>query len=60
MKKLLLAIFVISMCSSCFIFKKNEKLGCPTSVSATGAENADAGKKLRKKDRYKGGNKFGY
>lgn len=48
------------MLSSCFIFQKKEKYGCPVSAKNTGAENASADKKLKKKDRYKGGNKFDY
>lgn len=46
--------------SSCFIFQKKEKYGCPVSAKNTGAENVDVNKKLKKKDQYKGGNKLGY
>ncbi len=60
MKKLLVLFALAGLLSSCAVFKKKEKYGCPVSVRNTGAENADAGKKLKKKDRYRGGDKFGY
>ena len=31
MKKIILSLFVVSLLSSCFIFKKKEKYGCPGS-----------------------------
>ncbi len=51
---------MLSSLSSCFIFQRKAKYGCPVSVRNTGAENVNADAKLKKKDRYKGGNKFGY
>lgn len=60
MKKIFLFLFIAGMMSSCFIFQKKEKYGCPVSAKNTGAENVDVNKKLKKKDQYKGGNKFGY
>ena len=60
MKKFFLFLFIAGLLSSCFVFKKKEKYGCPVSAKNTGAENVDVNKKLKKKDRYKGGNKFGY
>ena len=60
MKKIIPFLFICGLLSSCFIFQKKEKYGCPVSAKNTGAENVDMNKKLSKKDRYKGGNKFGY
>jgi outer membrane murein-binding lipoprotein Lpp len=60
MKKLLLATFVVSMLSGCFIFQKKEKLGCKTSGAAVGAEQLSDPKMAKKaaKQKYKGGKKF--
>lgn len=60
MKKLFVFLFITGMMSSCFIFQKKEKYGCPVSARNTGAENVKVDGKLKKKDRYKGGNKLNY
>jgi hypothetical protein len=58
MKKILLSLFVVTMLSSCFIFKKKEKYGCPTNGRSMGAEQlaADNPKaiKANKKAKFKG------
>jgi hypothetical protein len=43
MKKIILAFTVISLLSSCFIFKKKEKYGCPTNGRNVGAEKIASG-----------------
>ncbi len=43
MKKLILAVFVVSFLSGCFIFKKKEKYGCPTNGRNVGAEEIASG-----------------
>lgn len=43
MKKLLLLISVCFAMSSCFIFKKKEKYGCPGNGRNIGAEKIAAG-----------------
>ncbi|MFT3979883.1 MAG: hypothetical protein QM687_05390 [Ferruginibacter sp.] len=43
MKRILLFIFVAGTMSSCFIFKKKEKYGCPTNGRNVGAEKIAAG-----------------
>lgn len=43
MKKIILAFVVVSMLSSCFIFKKKEKYGCPTNGRNVGAEKLASG-----------------
>ena len=43
MKKVLLAVLVMSFLSSCFIFKKKEKYGCPTNGRNVGAEKIASG-----------------
>jgi Prokaryotic membrane lipoprotein lipid attachment site len=62
MKKLFLPITLIFLLSSCAIFKKKEKYGCPTSGAAVGAEQIASGDpkamKAAKKSKYKGGKKF--
>jgi hypothetical protein len=62
MKKLFLPLAVIVLLSSCAIFQKKEKYGCPTSGAAVGAEKIASGdpKALRaaNKSKYKGGKKF--
>ncbi|MEJ7609549.1 MAG: hypothetical protein WKF88_00060 [Ferruginibacter sp.] len=62
MKKAILSITVIAVLSSCFIFRKKEKYGCPTTGSAVGAEKLSSGdpKAVRAagKSKYKGGDKF--
>jgi hypothetical protein len=43
MKKVLLAVLVVSFLISCFIFKKKEKYGCPTNGRNVGAEKIASG-----------------
>ena len=43
MKKALLFLFIATTMSSCFIFKKKEKYGCPTNGRNIGAEKIAAG-----------------
>ena len=43
MKKIILSLLVISFMSSCFIFKKKEKYGCPTNGRNVGAEKIASG-----------------
>ena len=43
MKKLLLLALVAAGMSSCFIFKKKEKYGCPTNGRNVGAEKIASG-----------------
>ena len=43
MKKIILALTVVTMLSSCFIFKKKEKYGCPTNGRNVGAEQIASG-----------------
>jgi len=43
MKKALLFLFIATAMSSCFIFKKKEKYGCPTNGRNIGAEKIAAG-----------------
>jgi len=43
MKKIILAFTVVSLLSSCFIFKKKEKYGCPTNGRNVGAEQIASG-----------------
>jgi len=64
MKKIVLAGFVISMLSGCFvskIFHKKEKYGCPTDGRNVGAEKIASGDekaiKASNKAKYKGGRK---
>lgn len=60
MKKILLAVTVISVLSSCFIFKKKEKYGCPTDGRNIGAEKIASGDpkavKAANKAKFRGGN----
>jgi hypothetical protein len=62
MKKLLLPLTIVMLLSSCAIFQKKEKYGCPTSGAAVGAEKIASGdpKAIRaaNKSKYKGGKKF--
>lgn len=55
MKKVILAIFVISMLGSCFIFRKKEKLGCPN--DARNKSQDEIVEKANKK-KYKAPRKF--
>ncbi|MBS1928481.1 MAG: hypothetical protein IT254_12050 [Chitinophagaceae bacterium] len=61
MKKLLLALFILSILSSCSIFRKSEKRGCPTNGRNIGAERILSGDqkaiKASNKAKYKGGRK---
>lgn len=61
MKKSIIALFALTMLSSCFIFKKKEKYGCPTNGRNIGAEKIAAGDekaiKASNKAKYKGGRK---
>ena len=58
MKKIILAIFCVSVLAGCSIFKKNEKYGCPTDGRNIGAEKLAAGDekalKQSQKAKYKG------
>ncbi len=60
MKKILLAVFVLTALGGCFIFQKKEKLGCKTSGAAIGAERLGDPKadKAARKSKYKGGRKI--
>jgi hypothetical protein len=62
MKKLFTPIVIIFLFSSCAIFQKKEKYGCPTSGAAVGAEKLASGDpkalKAAGKSKYKGGKKF--
>ena len=63
MKKALLALVTLAfLTSSCSIFRKKEKYGCPVSGAAVGAEKIASGDpksvKASKSSKYKGGNKF--
>ena len=58
MKKVILAAAVISMLSSCFIFRKKEKYGCPGSPQAgqlTNDQKIASGQNVKEK-KFKGGN----
>jgi uncharacterized protein YceK len=64
MKKIILAIMMVSMLSGCFIsriFHKKEKYGCPTNGRNVGAEKIASGDedaiRASNKARYKGGRK---
>ncbi len=58
MKKILLALSVLVLLNSCFIFQKKEKYGCPSNGRNIGAERIAAGDekaiKASKKAKYKG------
>jgi hypothetical protein len=62
MKKIILAAFVVSLFSGCFIFQKKEKYGCPTNGRNIGAEKLAAGDpaamKANKKAKFKGGKSY--
>jgi uncharacterized protein YceK len=55
MKKILLPLTIILLLSSCSIFRKKEKLGCPNDATNKSQEEIlrDSNKK-----KYKGGKKF--
>ncbi len=62
MKKILLALITICfLMSSCFIFKKKDKYGCPTDGRNVGAEKIASGDekaiKASNKAKYRGGKK---
>lgn len=59
MKKIILSLFVITLLSSCFIFKKKEKYGCPGSPQPgqlTNDQKIANGEKV-KETKYRGGKK---
>ena len=62
MKKIFIPITFIFLLSSCAIFQKKEKYGCPSSGAAVGAEKLASGDpkalKAAGKSKYKGGRKF--
>lgn len=62
MKKIILASFVVTLFSGCFIFQKKEKYGCPTDGRNVGAEKIAAGDpkaiKASKKAKFKGGKSY--
>lgn len=43
MKKIFLLVLIASAMSSCFIFKKKEKYGCPSNGRNVGAEKIASG-----------------
>lgn len=56
MKKTLLAITIITLLSSCFIFRKKEKYGCPGSPQAgqlTNDQKIASGQDVKQK-KYRG------
>ena len=59
MKKIFLVVTVISVLSSCFVFRKKEKYGCPTNGRNVGAEKIASGDpkaiKASNKAKFKGG-----
>jgi hypothetical protein len=55
MKKILLGVFVVSLLSSCFIFRKKEKYGCPNDARNKSQEEI---RDQSNKKKYKGGKKF--
>ena len=59
MKKIILPVLCAYIISSCSIFKKNTKYGCPTDGRNVGAEKILSGDpkslKAAKKAKYKGG-----
>jgi hypothetical protein len=62
MKKILLALITICfLMSSCFIFKKKDKYGCPSDGRNVGAEKIASGDekaiKASNKAKYRGGKK---
>jgi hypothetical protein len=62
MKKIFVPLAVLFLLSSCAIFQKKDKYGCPTGGSAIGAEKLASGDpkamKAASKSKYKGGKKF--
>lgn len=59
MKKIILPLVVVTLLSSCFIFKKKEKYGCPGSPQAGQLSNDQkiaSGEKV-KETKYRGGKK---
>jgi uncharacterized lipoprotein YehR (DUF1307 family) len=61
MKKILVAFICVYILSSCSLFRKSEKYGCPTNGRNVGAEKLAAGDekamKASSKAKYKGGRK---
>jgi hypothetical protein len=62
MKKIILAVFTISLFSGCFIFQKKEKYGCPTNGRNVGAEKLASGDpkaiKASNKAKFKGSKSY--
>ena len=62
MKKIIFALSILILVSSCSLFRRTPKTGCPTSGSAVGAEKLAAGdpKAMRASSRskYKGRKSF--
>jgi hypothetical protein len=58
MKKFIIAFLLVSFFSSCFIFQKKEKYGCPSNGRNIGAEKIAAGDakaiKANNKAKFKG------
>lgn len=61
MKKVIIGLTCVAFLSSCFIFRKKEKYGCPSDGRNVGAEQIAAGdaKAIKKasKAKYRGGRK---
>lgn len=55
MKKMLLTLTVIGLLSSCFVFRKKEKYGCPNDARG---KSQDEIRDASNKKKYKGGSKF--
>jgi uncharacterized lipoprotein YehR (DUF1307 family) len=62
MKKILVAFICVYMLSSCSVFRKSEKYGCPSNGRNVGAEKIAAGDekavKASNKAKYKGRKSF--
>jgi len=59
MKKILLGVTIVTLLSSCFIFKKKQKYGCPGSPQAgqlTNDQKIASGEDVKQK-KYRGGKK---
>ncbi|CAN5744588.1 hypothetical protein BH11BAC4_BH11BAC4_11350 [soil metagenome] len=54
MKKIVFGFIILSMLSSCFIFKKKEKYGCPNDARGKSPDEIAA---KANKHKYKGGKK---
>jgi hypothetical protein len=62
MKKILIAVTCVCLLSSCSLFRKSEKTGCPSNGRNVGAEKLAAGDekamKASSKAKYKGRKSF--